>query len=277
MHHDFRIKNVIDNLHVRLFVATVTTLPALSWSSQNLLNSYWRFYCNSSEGAFLRLDSHLYPLSANRIYFIPAGVRFGCYNPEAVRHFYIHFDVIGLSAWVQREIFSTLLAVPVNEALQSVARQLSIVVEQEDETNLALQCRLKSLVYQALALYLETLSPETLHRCAQIATAQGALLPALQRIEQDVARPVTNAELAALCHLSEDYFIRRFRDSIGQSPLQYILERRVTLAAQRLLFGEESIEEISVGTGFANRFHFSRVFTRKTGISPAAYRKQSRV
>lgn len=242
-----------------------------------MLNSFWRLYYNSNEGAFLRLASDLYPLSAKRIFFIPAGVRFGCYNPKEVQHFYIHFDLIGLPAWAQRKIFSAPLAVPGEASLQSLAQQLSTTLQQADETHLTLQCRLKSLIYQSLASYLETLPPETLLHCTQVATAQGVLLPALHSIEENIAQSITNGQLAALCHLSEDYFIRQFRHSIGQSPVQYILERRVTLAAQRLLFSEESIEQIATAVGFANRFYFSRIFTRQTGISPAAYRKVSRV
>jgi AraC-like DNA-binding protein len=270
-------ENVIDNMHVRLFTARVLTLEKLRWSSQGLLNSYWRFYCNSSDGAFLQLSSGLYPLSAGRIYFVPAGVKFSCYNPQTVRHFYIHFDLIGLPAWTLREIFSGPLAVPPNPTLQKAAKQLGAALQKSGHTDLAIQCRLKSLIYQSLATFLETLPPEQLLHCAQMTTAQGGLLPALRYIEENIGQRLTNHQLAALCHLSEDYFVRQFRQSIGQTPLQYITERRVTLAAQRLLFSEESIEQVATATGFGNRFYFSRIFTRQTGISPAAYRKATRI
>lgn len=265
----------VDNLHLRLFIARVVTLSPHAWDAAHLLNSFWRFYCNTSDGAYLHLDDGLYPLAANRLYFIPAGVGFGCYNPAQVRHFYIHFDVIGLPNWAQRKLFDTVLAVPENKLLQDATRQLAGELEAGEEVNLARQCRLKALIYQALALHTETIPAQTLLQCTQMATAQGVLLPALHHIEDYIAEPLTNARLAALCHLSEDYFIRQFRRAIGQSPLQYILERRVTLAAQRLLFSSESIEQIALEVGFANRFHFSRVFARKIGIPPAAYRKQS--
>ena len=49
------------------------------------------------------------------------------------------------------------------------------------------------------------------------------------------------------------------------------------LAAQALLFTADSIETIAATSGFANRFYFSRVFTRQMGISPAAYRRAVRV
>jgi transcriptional regulator GlxA family with amidase domain len=105
-----------------------------------------------------------------------------------------------------------------------------------------------------------------------LSAEHGPVLAALHYIEDNIGERLINVHLARLCHLSEDYFIRRFRQSLGQSPVAYIQERRVTLAAQRLLFSSESIEVIAAQCGFGNRFYFSRVFKRHTGVAPAAYR-----
>jgi AraC-like DNA-binding protein len=61
------------------------------------------------------------------------------------------------------------------------------------------------------------------------------------------------SDLAQLCYLSEDYFTRRLRECVGQSPSHYIRERRVTIAAQQLLFSSASINHIAAATGFGNR------------------------
>ena len=53
----------------------------------------------------------------------------------------------------------------------------------------------------------------------------------------------------------------------------YALQRRLSLAARKLLYGQASIDTIAQEHGFANRFHFTRAFTREIGITPAAYRK----
>ena len=52
-------------------------------------------------------------------------------------------------------------------------------------------------------------------------------------------------------------------------------ERRVAWAARRLAFGDESIDAIALGAGFANRNYFTRVFTRHLGVPPAAYRRMT--
>jgi transcriptional regulator GlxA family with amidase domain len=53
--------------------------------------------------------------------------------------------------------------------------------------------------------------------------------------------------------------------------------RRIAVASQQLLFTEKSIEQIAQETGFADRFHFSRVFALHKQYPPAAYRKRTRV
>ncbi|HET8841014.1 MAG TPA: helix-turn-helix transcriptional regulator, partial [Ktedonobacteraceae bacterium] len=69
------------------------------------------------------------------------------------------------------------------------------------------------------------------------------------------------------------YFIRRFRLSIRRTPVQYIQEQRVKRAEQQLLMTRLSLEQIAADNGFGSRSYFSRIFTRHTGVSPAAYRK----
>ncbi|MHB9132925.1 MAG: helix-turn-helix domain-containing protein [Armatimonadota bacterium] len=103
------------------------------------------------------------------------------------------------------------------------------------------------------------------------------MLPAIRFIEERLAERLSNHLLAEQCCINADYFIRRFRDCTGKTPVQYIQEHRVRIAAQRLVFTDHTIEQIAAETGFGNRAYFTRIFTRHTGISPAAYRKARRI
>jgi transcriptional regulator GlxA family with amidase domain len=121
--------------------------------------------------------------------------------------------------------------------------------------------------------------------CAQ-ATADGRIAwaawlamppvvaPALRRIEDKPGVPPDNTELAALCDLGLRQFLRRFRAAVGISPGQYALERRVALAADALSRGEETVDAIAQRLGFADRFHFSKVFKARVGQPPAVYRRR---
>ncbi len=267
--------SIIDNLHIRLFAADSTTIDENSWTTRDVQDIFWRFYINNRDGATLELLDEDYPLEARRLYFVPAGVHFNCRADRAIRHFYIHFDVVGLSAQVLRHLFNAPLRLPDSSALEELAKQAANEIGSGFEP--ALQCRLKALLFLGLAEHWRALPAERRDHYARLTDEFLPVLPALRFIDENLAEPLPNAQLAALCFLSEDYFIRRFGECAGQSPRQYILERRVRVAAQRLLFSSDGIEEIAEQTGFGNRFYFSRVFARQMGVSPAAYRKASRV
>lgn len=219
-------------------------------------------------------DFERFELKAGRSYFVPPGVRFSGHVHELVRHFYIHFDVIGAPPL----LFPTLkthslmpIEIPCFQALQA-AKTLADECWTEDNITddlpptTAATLRAKALLFEALALCVESWP------CAPTSDLEW-LRPVLEYIESHLHESLTNAQLAALCHFCPDYFIVRFRAAIGQTPGQYLLERRLAVAAQGLLFSGKSIESIATQTGFCDRFHFSRTFKTRFGISPVVYRK----
>jgi len=78
--------------------------------------------------------------------------------------------------------------------------------------------------------------------------------------------------LARQAQLSPTAFRTAFRAVTGQSPRRWLEERRVDLAARRLLGTDLSIAAIADEVGYADAYHFSRVFKRITGKAPAVYR-----
>jgi transcriptional regulator GlxA family with amidase domain len=100
---------------------------------------------------------------------------------------------------------------------------------------------------------------------------------ALQLIEDHLGEDLPNDRLAAACGLGRDRFPARFRADTGQSPAQYVLDRRLAVAAERLLTGDEPIDGIAAACGFPNRFYFTRRFSQRFGIAPAAFRRRGLV
>lgn len=75
--------------------------------------------------------------------------------------------------------------------------------------------------------------------------------------------------------LGMDYelFRKRFKNQIGSSPKQYFLMLKINQAKERLLKPLHNIKEIAVELGFDDPYYFSRLFKRKTGLSPRQYRQ----
>jgi AraC-like DNA-binding protein len=81
------------------------------------------------------------------------------------------------------------------------------------------------------------------------------------------------AEIARECQLSIGHFSRAFRQSTGVAPHRWLMNRRVELAKDLLRDRKSSLSQIALRCGFADQSHFTRVFTRRAGVSPGAWRR----
>ncbi|MDJ0703007.1 MAG: AraC family transcriptional regulator [Leptolyngbyaceae cyanobacterium MO_188.B28] len=80
--------------------------------------------------------------------------------------------------------------------------------------------------------------------------------------------------IAQQAGLSKYYFSQMFKQSIGVSPYQYVLQLRVEKAKTLLKQTQMSITDIALECGFANQSHLSRHFRMRMGVSPKMYRNQ---
>lgn len=104
------------------------------------------------------------------------------------------------------------------------------------------------------------------------ATANGDLGPVLEWARHRLDQPLTVAQLAKQAHRSPRTFARHFRDVLGTSPLQWLLEQRVRLAQELLETTDEPVEQIARRTGFGSAANLRQHFGRITSISPQSYR-----
>jgi len=91
-----------------------------------------------------------------------------------------------------------------------------------------------------------------------------------------LAAQISLAELAGVLEMSRSSFCRAFRISTGVSAHRWLLLRRCDRAEEYLRATALPLAEIAQLTGFADQAHFSRMFRRFEGVSPAAWRRLRR-
>jgi AraC-like DNA-binding protein len=69
---------------------------------------------------------------------------------------------------------------------------------------------------------------------------------------------------------------RLFRRFQGTSPYQYLLRRKMNLAAEFLIDQGGLVKEAALKVGFADPFHFSRCFKTVHGVAPSELQRQVR-
>ena len=92
-------------------------------------------------------------------------------------------------------------------------------------------------------------------------------------IDEHLSTDVGLQDLAALVGLSQQHFIRVFRQAFSVSPYQYVIGMRVERAKQMLRSDRQSLSEVALACGFADQSHFSTCFARRTGMSPGRFRR----
>ncbi len=266
-----------DALHLRVLAAETVTIDR-TWDARDVRSPYWRFYANDRDGAELLLGGgKRYALTAGQVHFVPAWVRFSCRNVEPLAHLYAHVELVGIPGAVVRDVFPRPLAVALDPPLRAACARLRAQMADHALAPAAKLCHVKSVIYEALGRLFAALPPDRSQRCLELRGISAVVAPALTMIEDRFNETLSNPLLAHACGLSADHFIRCFRTAVGQTPTQYVLERRLAAAAQRLLFSTESIDAIATDCGFGDRYYFTRAFRQRMGLPPAAFRARGHV
>jgi AraC-like DNA-binding protein len=95
---------------------------------------------------------------------------------------------------------------------------------------------------------------------------------ALRLIHDDPARSWTVADLAAEAGVSRAAFARRFTELVGEPPMSFLTDWRLSLAADLLLEPKATIGSVAYQVGYATPYALSTAFKRVRGVSPRQHR-----
>lgn len=95
----------------------------------------------------------------------------------------------------------------------------------------------------------------------------------LDYIEANLSEKITIRELADAAGISMFHFSRVFKQTVNQSPYQYVRSRRLIRAQVLITNNRNSLVEIGLSCGFASQAHFTSAFQRETGLSPGRFRR----
>ena len=91
-------------------------------------------------------------------------------------------------------------------------------------------------------------------------------------IESNIHEALLLKDLAACVFLSPFHFARMFKESTGHPPHAFVRMRRIARACELLAQTSTPIVEVARLTGFRTQSHFTGVFRRQVGLTPARYR-----
>lgn len=157
------------------------------------------------------------------------------------------------------------------EVVKSIFNELGVMLPKSKNN-------LTSSVYDAFAYSLTVLFFENFknaYRSEQGYIKKDALIKdVLVYLNNNYRKKITLEQLSEKFRASVSYICHEFTKEYRISPINYVIQRRMTEAKFALTNTDSSLAEISWRVGYENVDHFAKLFLRHGGCSPSDYRKQ---
>lgn len=226
------------------------------WGHQQLAPPYWRCYHALEDGAAIKYRSSRVNLGPDHLILIAPDTPCDHQLLQPLQHGYIHFLMAPM-------VTNVVWTIHVDDSWRGWIQQWH---EADNHHPLASSAALMSLLFQALTCLPDQAIPyssgdDLVDRCT------GLLRAHLQD-------GIGNDALAAALGMHPHALGKRFKRRCGCGPQSFLQDLRVREAASRLHHSDDSLEDIAGACGFYDRYHLGRVFKKRRGISPAAFRRQ---
>ncbi|WP_295550130.1 AraC family transcriptional regulator [uncultured Pseudacidovorax sp.] len=109
--------------------------------------------------------------------------------------------------------------------------------------------------------------------CASQPVSRAGLQHVLDYIEAHLGRPLTLAVLAREARMGVHAFGTAFTRAMGVTPHAWVVQQRVERARRELEATDAPVADIAHRLGFSSQSHLTTAFKRRTGLTPAAYRR----
>ena len=116
-----------------------------------------------------------------------------------------------------------------------------------------------------------TESPRASRRCTPL--QKWRMKRVTDYVDAHLSRRITLADMAAAAELTRMHFAVQFRASTGMRPHDFVLQRRIERAQERLSNPELALVDVALSVGFQTQAHFTTVFKRFAGGTPHRWRR----
>ncbi len=260
--HD-AIPTPLDEIRVRILNCQAIRLAGpVWWRSDNNRVPYWRLYWNKTAGAALIVNKRRIPLLPDKIYLVTPDTVTCNRRRCALDHYFIHF----VADAPYDHVAPGVIDYPATPELTAAFAHLQELADAGQRQRQLQSTRMLFLCYHALSML-----PDDFFRTDY---QDQRVRQAIACMHQNIACPADTATLAHAAGMHPTAFIRLFKKSTGLAPHAFYQIRRVEEACRLLHSTDHKLDDIAAATGFYDRFHFSRVFSKIRGMTPAQFRRK---
>jgi AraC-like DNA-binding protein len=100
----------------------------------------------------------------------------------------------------------------------------------------------------------------------------GKIQPAIDYVHKHLTEKISVAKMAQQSCMSQSAFYQYFKNTLGITPLEYVLRARIDYAKKLMADTSITVAEVAYASGFNNLNYFIKVFKHLEGITPSKYR-----
>jgi len=285
------IKQVLFPLHLQIWCCRYWQLN--QWECNQMTFPYWRLYWNKTDNGEISYLEQVFKMDKDSIYLIPPFTPFNTHILDHARiteginvagyridntqdeenlardyllHLFIHFNM-GVP---YDRVLPGIYKIEINQEQQQRLQKITEFLKTENVNfPLNLNLYLHSIITEHIAHLKEELWQTTI--------IDNRIIDIIRLIEKEIDKNPSNDDLAGHIKMATNSFIRLFQNEMHTSPQQYIKQQKIDRACVLLLHSDLKIDNIAWSLGFADRYHFSKVFKKVVSKSPANYRKAGMV
>lgn len=157
--------------------------------------------------------------------------------------------------------------------LPALRKLAGLVLKVEAGSRDATPLRMEELSIGLAEGALATLAGGVPHMAEPVARDRQRVSDAVRHIEENADEPLALADLAQVARMSRYHFLRSFRQTLGVTPYQLLLNLRLRRAATALRASPAPVAAIAFASGFGDLSTFNARFRAVIGMTPQAFRK----
>lgn len=243
-----------------------------NWEKGRRLQEFQMVYIASGQGIYEGADGKTTDIEAGTImmHFPEAWHRYKPDPETGWEEFWVGFDGPFAEYLMQQECFDRqkpLISVGFNAEFLHVFLRLIDTVKYE---GVAFRQISSCLVIQMLGLVYASALMRDKTRLRQEQVIEAVRFRLHENWEQNIDFEAVAADHA----VSYEWLRKTFKQVLGTSPGQYLLQLKIEKSGQMLRETALTIAEIAARAGFESEFYFSRLFKKKTGQTPSEYRRK---
>lgn len=151
------------------------------------------------------------------------------------------------------------------------------IIKEQDKNELGSELLLKALVMKLLVIYLrEIKASEDKEEQNSLVFDNydkvGIVTSIIEYMNENYMKSISLDKISRNIYLSPVYISKIFKEETGESPINYLIKIRLSMAMKKLEQGKLSIKEISESVGYNDAYHFSKLFKKKYGFPPSKYK-----